>query len=299
MPPDRLAVEPSYAADATGQGEALLAHNHDKSGRPENGCPTPREDRAFVLDSGEVIPIPCGRNGCPVCRRRNVQVTAAMMGINAARSPTPPTYAVLSTTREWIDDATLREGWAQFARRVRKDVHAECGYAWFREWTTGKADGIRRTHYHSVWDHLDNDDQAQAVKEISLDVWARLAGAYSEKAHGWKRVWDAGGLTRYIAGLVGHHLKDGQAPPPGWAGRRYGTSRGFYVDDARQLRREAMVAVRDDRLRHHLELTMGDELNVPDGLPEDIWDELLTQRLDQHRDRPPPRIIRIRPGFWA
>jgi hypothetical protein len=224
-----------------------------------------------------------------------VQVTAAKMALNQSLRERPLTHAVLSTTRDWVDDATMREGWAQFARRVRREVNEQASYAWFREWTTGdgpRSDGIRRTHYHSTWT-LDGDDEAKAVAEISNDVWGRLTAATSEKAHGWKRVYDAGGLARYIAGLVGHHLKAGQAPPPGWAGRRYGTSRGFYAIDSRELDAQAKAVVRDERLAHHLERAMVDELNVPDGFPAEILDELLSERIEIARARPKPRIVRL------
>jgi hypothetical protein len=219
-----------------------------------------------------------------------------MMGLNAARVAEPPTIAALSTTREWVDDATLREGWAQMARRVRREVDPLTKYAWFREWTTGKSDGIRRTHYHSIWNRLDVE-QGQAVASISRDVWGRIAGAYSEKAHGAKEVWNAGGLARYVAGLAGHHLKSGQAPPPGWTGRRFGTSRGFYAGDPKELRKEAAAAVRDERLAHALLCSILD--GAPDFLPEDIVDEALTELLEEARSRPPARIVRIKPGTWS
>jgi hypothetical protein len=246
-----------------------------------------------VLDTGEVVPIPCARNSCPYCRRRNVQVTAAKMGLNQTLTDRPVTHAVLSTTRDWVPQATLAAGWKEMGRLVRRDVCPTARYAWFREWTTGDhSDGVRRTHYHSTW-ALDSDDQAGDVAAMSNRVWATRAGAWSGKAHGWKAVYDAGGLTRYIAGLVGHHLKSNQAPPAGWSGRRFGTSRGFYAIASDELDRQAKALVRDDRLRHHLEQTMGDALNVPDGLPEQIWDELLTARLEEAKDRPPPRIVRL------
>lgn len=248
-----------------------------------------------------MYPLPCGRNSCPHCRRRNVQVTAAKMGINQTLTDRPVTHAVLSTTRDWVPDDRMREGWRQFRRAVKRWVDVDPRYAWFREWTTGegaRSDGIRRTHFHSTW-ALEHDDQAQAVAEISNDVWGRITGATSEKAHGWKPVYDAGGLTRYIAGLVGHHLKSGQAPPPGWAGRRYGASVGFYAIDSRELDRQARAAVRDERLVHHLEHAMATDDAIPDGLPESIWDELLTRRLEKARARPLPRIVRVAPGTWG
>lgn len=285
--------------------EAVLALNQGKSERgasnAENrasACPNPRSDRAYVLASGEVVPIACGRNGCRHCRRRNVQITAAKMGINQTLTDRPITHAVLSTTRDWVPQETLRAGWKEMGRLVRRDVCSDVRYAWFREWTEGRNDGVRRTHYHSTW-ALDNDEQAEAVAAISNRVWGARAGAWSDKAHGWKPVYDAGGLTRYIAGLVGHHLKANQAPPPGWSGRRFGTSRGFYAIAVDELDKQATAAVRDERLAYHLESVMADELNVPDGLPEWIWDELLSARLAQAKENPPPRVVRIPDGFWA
>jgi hypothetical protein len=221
------------------------------------------------------------------------------MAINQTLRERPVTHAVLSTTRDWVDDATLRNGWKDVARRARREVNAEASYAWFREWTTGegpRSDGIRRTHYHSTWT-LESDEQAQRVAEISNEVWGRLTAATSERAHGWKRVYDAGGLARYIAGLVGHHLKSAQAPPPGWAGRRFGTSRGFYAIDSRELDRQAKAVVRDERLAHHFERVIMERLDPPDGLPVDILDDVLTPLLEtaiaEARDRPPPRIVRL------
>jgi hypothetical protein len=282
--------EPEPSAAESG---AVLALNHDKS----PSCPTPRQDRAFVLPTGEMVPIPCHRNACPYCRPRNVQITAAMMGINAARSDKPPTYAVLSTTRDWVDEHTLRNGWKDMARRVRREIAPDAGYAWFREWTTGRNDGVRRTHYHSTWSGISDDAQASGVAEISNDIWKRLAGAHSEKAHGYKRIWNAGGLARYVAGLAGHHMKQGQAPPPGWSGRRFGTSRGFYAVDARELRAEAESVVRDERLVHRLTREIFDQSGI-DHLPEEIVDELLTVQLEEARQRPRPTVVRT-PRGWS
>jgi hypothetical protein len=221
------------------------------------------------------------------------------MGLVQTLTPRPVTHAILSTTRDWATTETVREGWRQMSRKAKRLGIVEPRYAWFREWSVKPIHGtdLRRTHYHSTW-ALDDDDQAQAVAEISHEVWGRLTGAHAAEAHGWTRIWDAGGLTRYLAGLVGHHLKEGQAPPPGWSGRRFGTSRGFYPDDPRELGRQAKALVRDDRLRWHLERTMADDDTIPDHLPSDIWDDVLTARIDEARARPPVRIVPVHPDHW-
>jgi hypothetical protein len=92
--------------------------------------------RAFLLHSGDVAPIPCGRNTCAICRRRNVLVTASMVGLDAVEDA--PQLALTTTTRDWIDDATLREGTAQYVRAVRGEVEPGFQYLWQREWTTGR-----------------------------------------------------------------------------------------------------------------------------------------------------------------
>jgi hypothetical protein len=285
--------------------DALLVLNRDKSPRA-GACPAPRLDRAAEIidfETGEVTlkPVGCGRNGCLVCRRRNVQQTAAKMGIAQSLSDRPVTHAVLSTTRDWVETDTLREGWRQMSRGARRHILGEAPrYSWFREWSVKPIAGteLRRTHYHSTW-ALENDDQAQAMVELSIDVWGRLAGAYSEHAHGAQRIWDAGGLTRYLAGLVGHHLKEGQAPPPGWTGRRFGTSLGFYPIDSLELDRQAKAVVSDDRMLWHLEQAMARDDAIPDRLPVEIWDELLTALLEEARSRPPVRVVRVDPSTWA
>ena len=297
-------MEPSDATDHDGR-EAVLALKHDKS--QWAGCPTPRPGwAAEVIDSetGEIsrVPLGCGRNSCPHCRRRNVQVTAAKMGLNQTLTDRPVTHAVLSTTRDWATPETLAAGWEEMSRLVRRDVCSNARYAWFREWTEGKRDGVRRTHWHSTW-ALDDDDQAAEVAAISNRVWKSRTNAWSEKAHGWQRVYDAGGLTRYIAGLVGHHLKANQAPPPGWSGRRFGTSRGFYALDTRELDRQAKTIVRDDRLMHHLERVLIERIDPPDGLPVEILDEVLTPMLEaaleRARSMPRPRIVPVPVNTWA
>jgi hypothetical protein len=220
-----------------------------------------------------------------------------MVGLAAARAKHPPTYAILSTTRDEVDQATLRNGWKDVARRVRREVCPDVDYAWFREWTTGRHDrqGVRRTHYHSIWTRLDSV-QAVAVVEVSREVWARLAGASSKQAHGYEQIWDAGGLARYVARLAGHHLKTGQSPPAGWRGRRFGTSRGFYGGDARELRAEAEAVVRDQRIAYHLARELVGARR--DALPAAISDELLTAQLEQARRRPKLCVVAVRPDFW-
>jgi hypothetical protein len=219
-----------------------------------------------------------------------------MLGLNeAADASRPIRIALLTTTRDWLDDATLREGTAQFVRKVRREITGDFQYAWMREWTTGRArrsGGVRRTHKHWLPKGVSEDD-ADALLGVAADVWGRIAGA---ERHFVKRVWDAGGLARYMAGLVGHHLKETQAPPAGWRGRRVGTSRAYYIKPAAELRARAEELTRDRALVHRLEAELTDEL--PDGITEDVFDDVLTLRFEQAKAQPPPRVVAVPRDYW-
>jgi hypothetical protein len=225
-------------------------------------------------------------------------VTAAMLGADALVSP--PRLVITTTTRDWwIDDATLREGTRQFVRTIRSEIAPAFEYAWLREWTTGagpRAEGKRRTHKHWLAKHVAPLDSG-AIRHVAEDVWGRLAGATE---HFVQEVWNAGGIARYIAGLVGHHLKVEQAPPPGWRGRRFGTSRGYFSRPAAELRREAEIAVRDERLRVRLEAAIREHLaaqGAESTAAEDV-DALLARRVQQAREAGPPRVIKVPGGYW-
>ena len=99
-----------------------------------------------------------------------------------------------------------------------------------------------------------------------------------------------------MAGLVGHHLKEAQEAPAGWRGRRIGTSRGYYVEPAAELRAQAEQLTRDRSLVCRLEVELAADL--PDGLPEDIFDDLLTARFDEARAQPPPTVVAVSWDYW-
>jgi len=224
-------------------------------------------------------------------------VTASMLGIDAAAG-NPPTLAITTTTRDhWIDNATIREGTAQFARKIRRDVAPNFQYAWMREWTTGRgtrAGGHRRTHKHWCGKGVTVED-AEAITSVAADVWGRLTGATEHRA---QPVWDAGGLGRYVAGLVGHHLKESQAPPPGWKGRRFGTSKAYYTVPASELRARAETAVRDQRLVHRLEYELASEFEARDIIDATIFDEVLTVRYEAALRQPKPTVRQIPYRAW-
>lgn len=225
-------------------------------------------------------------------------VTASMLALDALDAP--PSLVVMTSTRDWVDDATLREATRQFARAVRRDVTPTFDYCWLREWTSGhgrNSGGIRRTHKHWLVKRA-GEEHADGIRQVAIDVYGRITGATH---HHVQRVWDAGGIGRYVAGLVGHHLKLGQAPPPGWQGRRHGTSRGYYASPASDLREQANHAVRDSRLRHRLERELADDTaswGDDFAIPADLWDDVLTRRLEEARARPKPPVVSVPFDYW-
>lgn len=283
--------------------EPALVLLEDKSGKlASKRCPTPVVGRAFLLASGEPIPIPCGRNSCGVCRRRNVKVTAHMFALSASADPTPPTHALTTTTQRWLTSGELRETTHQFAARVRREVAPTFQYAWVREWSTGRAatsGGVRRTHYHWLLKGLDADAIARTTR-LASEVWKRRSGAWRVQT---KPLWDVGGFGRYMAGLVRHHLKEEQRPPEGWRGRRTGTSQRFYSLPAAELRARAVALTRDDSLIGRLERSVCDEvLGDCTVLDDAIYDEyvlpLLRDEYDRALRQPAPVVVRVSAQFW-
>lgn len=247
--------------------------------------------------TGEImrVPLPCGRNSCAWCRRRNAYVTAMMFGIDAAAG-NPPVLALTTTTERHSEDWELRETTAQFVRKLRERVAPEVHYAWEREWTTGlrARDGRRRTHYHWLLKNVPRD-AGPAIVRTAQDVYRRRAGAWR---HDVRPVWDAAGFGRYIAGLVGHHLKEAQRPPDGWKGRRVGTSRGYYSIPAAELRRCAEVAVAEERLIRGLESRLATELPGDGQIPGDVWEELLEHEYVRAIGTAPPRVVPVAHDYW-
>lgn len=276
-----------------------LVLSTDKSGKPcKRTCPTPVVGRAFETSGGERIPIRCGRNGCPVCRRHNAYVTAAMFGLDAAQDS--PVLALTTTTRVWIPDWKLRRVTEEFVEKVRGRISPEFQYAWEREWTTGlgeRSGGLRRTHYHWLLKGVGRED-GSALLDVAREVYGRHAGSW---VHHVQPVWDAAGFGRYIAGLVGHHLKAAQSAPKGWKGRRVGTSRRYYSQAASELRARAEGMVREERLIGRLERQLADEFAGPDVLEGpwlDQWNDALEREYVAAIMRPAPRVVPVPPDYW-
>jgi len=210
-----------------------------------------------------------------------------MFGLDA--EVTTPSIATTFTTRDLVPIKTLGEAIAQTARGVRAEFGAEVKYGGTLEWTTGRTQysgGHRRPHLHLLWKGLD-DHQADDVKSIATPIWKRLTGAHS---HTSEAIRTPGAAIRYVAL---HHLKEGQAPPPTFKGRRLWTSIGWWEGGAAETRKRARAIVAEERLIRRCERELADV--VPDGLDSAIFDELLVDRVERARvDRGRVVTVKVR-----
>jgi hypothetical protein len=210
-----------------------------------------------------------------------------MFGLDA--EVVAPQIATTFTTRDLVGVPVLREAMAQTARKVRVEIAREAKYGGTLEWTTGQtkySGGHRRPHLHLLWKGLDEND-ADDVRAIATEVWQRLTGAHS---HTSEAIRTPGAAIRYVAL---HHLKEGQAPPLGFTGRRLWTSLGWWEGGALETRTRARAVVVDERLRRRCERELLEQ--VPDGLDEGLFDELLAGKLDEARKtRGQVRAVRVR-----
>jgi hypothetical protein len=125
-----------------------------------------------------------------------------------------------------------------------------------------------------LWKGLDGE-HADDVHAIAVEVWKRLTGAHS---HTSEEIHTPGAAIRYVAL---HHLKEAQAPPLGWSGRRLWTSHGWWEAGADETRARAREVVSEERLRWKVERKLIED--APDGLPEWLFDEVLASRVDTER----------------
>jgi hypothetical protein len=203
-----------------------------------------------------------------------------MFGLDAAEGDSPKVAATITTQRPGVTNGVLREALAQGTREIRRTVAPDALYGGTLEFTTGEAarsGGVRRPHLHLLWKHVDPDD-GDRIRQALTGPFKRLTGAHS---HVVEEIRSPGRAVRYVAA---HHLKESQAPPPSWRGRRVWTSKGWWSIGADETRRRASEAFRENRLVWLCERELANELREVEGsVPADVWDELLAGRIEKRR----------------
>jgi len=171
------------------------------------------------------------------------------LALAALEGEAPRVWMVLTTRTATLDVSAFYESFRQFVRAVRRRWPA-AEYAAIVEFTTGygpRSGGLQRPHWNVVWIGLGPDELAE-LEELVARVWCSRADAEA-RAQFVGEISEVGGLMRYLAL---HFLKESQAPPVGWRGHRFRSSRGFFPEGAAVAREKARASLNAKRLRHRL-----------------------------------------------
>ncbi len=201
---------------------------------------------SLISSLGDVVRGRCSSpNLCEYCARLAAVENAELLALDALHGVAPQTYLVLTQASVDQTPAAYRESLNQLQRALRREL---AGYqaAWLVEFTTGRGDrsgGHRRPHFNGLLKGVGDDDQAQVVRDVVDAVWCRREAAVSEAQY-VAPVQEMGGLMRYLAL---HFLKEAQAPPTGWRGHRFRTTRGYLWEPTPQARKLARASLQGKR----------------------------------------------------
>jgi hypothetical protein len=179
----------------------------------------------------------------------------------------PEVWACLGTRTPTLDPKPFYQG--------RKQVFAALRRRWpevelvnLREFTTGygpRSGGLRRPHWNLLLKGVPSAAVGEAAEVVGR-VWCQHVDAEPERQH-VGAVYEAGGLGRYLAL---HFQKQEQAPPKGWKGHRFTSSRGYFPEGVKAARGRAKESLGLRREVWKLEVEFAESIGViPAGL--DLW----------------------------
>lgn len=263
----------------------------------EGRCVSPAKGMRWRMPDGSLEPVRCGAsNRCSYCAMFAALEAALVIKLDA--QVRPPTVGITTTTRRpGVSPKELREAERILWRALRKgmrigspgrrrradefEAFPDLQYLGFLEWTTGEAegsDGERRPHIHHLVKGIPSDHRMLEPKVLdSGRVTTRLEERISEL---WREITGDSFVVECrklrtpagaIAYLALHHHKRKQAPPPGFAGRRLRSSKGYYELPVRELRELASELATKSRVVSAARRAVG----VLDGrVDDDELDEL-------------------------
>lgn len=262
MPPHRSSPSSSSAApdeQATSLADGLPAQSgpelvsgavlvlHEGISTPAGlGCPRwPETVRLRNLATGELIRGRCrATNLCDYCAKLAAVETSQALALDAVDHFGPEVWACL-TTRSAITSPAPFYRAREKVRRALRRRWPECEDATLVEFTTGygsRSGGLRRPHWNLLLKGIPAAE-VDAVREIVPRVWCNHVDALPGLQHVGP-VREAGGLMRYLAL---HFMKESQAPPKGWKGHRFTSSRGYFPEGAPAARKRARDVLRLER----------------------------------------------------
>lgn len=157
----------------------------------------------------------------------------------------PTSYLVLTTSSTDPEPRSYYESKAQLQRKLRQEIDGFQA-AWLVEFTTGRAGrsgGQRRPHLNGLLKGVRTGEQTVVARQVVEDVWCRREAA-KPIAQYVAPVQEMAGLMRYLAL---HFLKERQAPPHGWRGHRFTTTRGYLWLPTPEARKVAQESLCDGR----------------------------------------------------
>ena len=180
-------------------------------------------------------------NLCSYCAKLAAVENAEMLSLDAVEHGAPEVWACLTTRSADPSPASFYRAREKVRKALRRRW-PDCQDSTLVEFTTGygpRSEGRRRPHWNALLKGVPVADVEEA-SEVVARVWCGQVDAEAARQH-VAPVSDAGGLMRYLAL---HFQKESQAPPKGWKGHRFVSSRGYFPDGAAAARERAKRSLR-------------------------------------------------------
>ncbi len=180
-------------------------------------------------------------NLCSYCAKLAAVENAEMLSLDAVENGAPEVWACLTTRSA----DPLPASFYRAREKVRKALRRrwpDCQDSTLVEFTTGygpRSEGRRRPHWNALLKGVPVADVDEAA-EVVARVWCGQVDAEPSRQH-VAPVFEVGGLMRYLAL---HFQKESQAPPKGWKGHRFTSSRGYFPEGAPVARERAKRSLR-------------------------------------------------------
>lgn len=228
-----------------------------------SGCERARKNARLKSSSGEFKPVRCkATNLCRYCAKLTAVENAEMLWLDALNGSAPSLWVILTTRSANPDPAAFYDSRRKLLLALKRRW-PDAEVATLLEFSTGygpRSGGIRRPHWNLLLKGVPAG-AAGRVREVVDRVWC---GRVDAEPQGQKVVplHDAGGLVKYLAL---HFQKESQAPPAGWRGHRFMTSRGYFgAASAAAVRAEARTSLRAKRDVWKARQRLGSDGSVPD-----------------------------------
>lgn len=240
------------------------------------GCPRwPESLRLLNESTGKLFRGRCrATNQCSYCAKMAAIETAEMLALDALEHGAPEVWAVLGTRsieRRPEPFYNARRLVLRGLRRRWPGVQVST----LVEFTTGYgagAGGRRRPHWNLLIKGVRREDLDE-VRDVAVRIWCEHVDAEPVAQH-VGLVSEVGGLMRYLAL---HFQKESQAPPKGWRGHRFTSTRGYFPLGAAAARDRARESIAFKRRMHGLLADTPAQAVLTAQEIDDLCDELVAK----------------------